>query len=66
MGAPYQNAISSLLQRRTELMRDAKDLREQLAVAGNNIEALDRTLETLGYKSDLRTVVTRELSVSWL
>ena len=31
-------------------------LREQLAVVGNNIEALDRTLETLGYKGDLKTV----------
>jgi hypothetical protein len=59
MGVPYQNTISSLLQKRDELMRDAKDLRESLAVVGNNIEALDRTLETLGYKGDLKTVVTR-------
>jgi len=50
MGVPYQNTISSLLQKRDELMRDAKDLREQLAVVGNNVEALDRTLETLGFK----------------
>jgi hypothetical protein len=59
MGIPYQNTISGLLQKRTELMREAKDLREALAVVGNNIEALDRTLETLGYKGDLKTVVTR-------
>ena len=50
MGVPYQNTISSLLQKRDELMRDAKDLREQVAVVGNNVEALDRTLETLGFK----------------
>src|SRR6266481_3703879 len=59
MGIPYQNTISSLLRKRDELMRAAKDMREQLAVVGNNIEALDRTLETLGYKGDLKTVVTR-------
>src|SRR5258706_10246390 len=59
MSAPYQNAISSLLQKRDELMREAMDLRESLAVVGNNIEALDRTLETLGHKGDLKTVVTR-------
>ena len=42
MSIPYQNTISSLLQKRDELMRDAKDLREHLVVVGNNIEALDR------------------------
>lgn len=59
MGVPYQNTISSLLQKRAELMGDAMKLREQLAVVGNNIEALDRTLETLGYKGDLKTVAPR-------
>ena len=34
-------------------------LRESLAIVGNNIEALDRTLETLGYKGDLKTVAPR-------
>jgi hypothetical protein len=59
MGTPYQNTISGLLQKRAELMGEAMKLRESLAVVGNNIEALDRTLETLGYRGDLKTVVTR-------
>lgn len=58
-GIFYQNTISSLLQKRDERMRDAKDLRESLAVVGNNIEVLDRTLETLGCKGELNTVATR-------
>lgn len=59
MSVPYQNTISGLLQKRAELMGDAMKLREQLAVVGNNIEALDRTLGTLGYKGDLKTVAPR-------
>lgn len=59
MGVPYQNTISGLLQKRSELMGDAMKLREQLAVVGNSIEALDRTLETLGCNGDLKTVAPR-------
>ena len=53
MGVPYQNTISGLLQRRAELMADARELRERTAVVGNDIAALDRTLETLGYQGEL-------------
>jgi hypothetical protein len=59
VGEPYANTISGLLKRRSELMGEAMKLREQLAVVGNNIEALDRTLETLGYKGDLKAVMPR-------
>lgn len=53
MGTPYQNTISGLLQRRAELMADARELRERMAVVGNDIAALDRTLETLGYQGEM-------------
>jgi hypothetical protein len=53
MGTPYQNTISGLLKRRAELMADARELRERMAVVGNDIAALDRTLETLGHQGDL-------------
>jgi hypothetical protein len=59
MAEPYANTISGLLKRRSELMGEAMTLREQLAVVGNNIEALDRTLETLGHKGDLKAVMPR-------
>jgi hypothetical protein len=53
MGTPYQNTISGLLKRRAELMADARELRERMAVVGNDLAALDRTLETLGYQGGL-------------
>lgn len=59
MSQPYANTISGLLKRRAELMTESVALREKLAVVGNDIEALDRTLETLGYKGDLKGVTPR-------
>lgn len=59
MGEPYANTISGLLRKRSELMGDAQRLREQLAHVGNDIEALDRTLVSLGYQGDLKTVQPR-------
>jgi hypothetical protein len=40
MGQPYQNTISGLLKRRAELMADARELRERMAVVGNDLAAL--------------------------
>ena len=34
-------------------MADARELRERMAVVGNDLAALDRTLETRGYQGDL-------------
>ena len=54
MGAPYANTISGLLKKRSELMGNALRLREELAHVGNDIEALDRTLISLGFEGDLK------------
>jgi hypothetical protein len=59
MGEPYANTISGLLRKRAELMGDAQKLREQLAHVGNDIEALDRTLISLGYDGDLKGMQPR-------
>ena len=59
MGIPYQNTISGLLQKRSEMMGEAQGLRESLAKVGNDIEALDRTLIALGYRGDLKSVAPR-------
>jgi hypothetical protein len=40
-------------------MGDAQRLREELAHIGNDIEALDRTLISLGHKGDLKSVQPR-------
>jgi hypothetical protein len=57
MATPYQNTISGLLKRRAELMADARELRERMAVAGSDLAALNRTLETLGYQGDLKAPI---------
>ena len=53
MAEPYRNTISGLIRKRSELMGEAQRLREELAHVGNDIEALDRTLISLGYDGDL-------------
>lgn len=58
MGTPYQNTISGLLRKRTQLMREAGAIKERLSVIGNDVQALDRTLETLGFKGKHETTVT--------
>lgn len=40
-------------------MGEAQRLREALAVVGNDVEALDRVLETLGYQGDLKAITPR-------
>lgn len=59
MAESYTNTISGLLRKRSEMMGEAQRLREALAVVGNDIEALDRVLETLGYQGDLKGVTPR-------
>jgi hypothetical protein len=59
MPKPYQNTISGLLKKRSELMGEAQRLREELATVGNSIEALDRTLGALGYEGDLKCITPR-------
>lgn len=55
----YDNAISGLLRKRGEMLANLADLREQIAVQSNDIEAIERILETLGYSGDLPTKATR-------
>jgi chemotaxis protein histidine kinase CheA len=50
----YEHAIGGLLQKRTEMMEEMAITRERLAVLSNDIEALDRVLERLGYDGDIK------------
>jgi hypothetical protein len=50
----YQHAIGGLLQKRAEMMEEMAATRERLAVLSNDVEALDRVLETLGYQGDVK------------
>lgn len=45
----FAHTISGLLLKRQEMMEEVSQLRERMAVLSNDVEALDRVLETLGY-----------------
>ncbi len=50
----YQHAIGGLLQKREEMMEEIAMTRERLAILSNDVEALDRVLERLGYDGDIK------------
>ena len=50
----YQHAIGGLLQERAEMMEEMAATRKRLAILSNDVEALDRVLETLGYQGDVK------------
>jgi hypothetical protein len=54
MDAGYQNTVSGLLHKRGEMLASMADLREQIAVLSNDLESIERVMETPGYEGDLR------------
>lgn len=56
----YEHAISGLLTKRREMLTEAERLRDRLAEIRNDLQALDRTLETLGFKGDLEGMMPRQ------
>ena len=50
----FAHTISGLLAKRGEMMEEMAQVRERLAVMSNDIEAIDRVLETLGYSGDIK------------
>lgn len=50
----YEHTINGLLQKRAEMMEEIATTRERLAVLSNDVEALDRVLERLGYDGDIK------------
>jgi hypothetical protein len=55
----YHHTITGLLRKRGEMLANLSDLREQIAVLSNDLESIERILETLGYDGDLPTKATR-------
>jgi hypothetical protein len=56
----YQHTISGLLKKRSDLFNEAERIRDRLAVIRNDIDALDRTLDVLGYDGDLDAAMPRQ------
>ncbi len=56
----YEHTISGLLHKRVEMFHEAERIRDRLAELKNDIGALDRTLDTLGYTGDFDALMPRE------
>ena len=54
----YQNTISGLLRKRTDLVAELQSLRERMAAITNDIASFDRVLESLGHEE---TATERQL-----
>lgn len=50
----YEHTINGLLQKRAEMMEEIAVTRERLAVLSNDVEAMDRVLERLGYDGEVK------------
>jgi hypothetical protein len=48
-----ESTINGLLRKREELQRENAELRERTAIVANDIEAIDRVLDTFGYQGEL-------------
>ncbi|WP_429924517.1 hypothetical protein ACQY1H_18420 [Agrobacterium vitis] len=54
------HTVSGLLTKRSQLFSEAERIRDRLAEIKNDIGALDRTLNVLGYKGDLDAAMPRQ------
>jgi hypothetical protein len=56
----FEHTISGLLTKRMDLFHEAERIRDRLAEIRNDIDALDRTLNVLGYDGDLDAAMPRQ------
>lgn len=52
----YQHTVNGLLQKRREIMQEMVVMRERLGALANDVEAIDRVLQTLGHAEKLEMV----------
>lgn len=56
----FEHTISGLLTKRADLFNEAERLRDRLAEIRNDLSAIDRTLNVLGYTGDLDAAMPRQ------
>ena len=56
----YSHSVNGLLQKRADLYNEAERIRDRLAEIKNDIGAIDRTLNVLGYTGDLDAAMPRQ------
>ena len=49
----YENTVSGLLRKWTDLFNEAEALRDRIATIRNDVEALDRIFRAFGFDGDL-------------
>ena len=59
----YARGIAALLRKRAEKLDEAADCRARLGVLQNDLEAIERVMETMGYDGELPTVHTRQARI---
>lgn len=56
----FEHTISGLLKKRAELFWEAQQLRDRIAEIKNDLGAVDRVLQSLGYTGDLDAAMPRQ------
>lgn len=56
----FDHTISGLLSKRADILGEAQDLRTRIAEIKNDLDAIDRTLNVLGYTGDLDAQMPRQ------
>lgn len=56
----FEHTITGLLSKRADLFNEAERIRDRLAEIKNDIGAIDRTLNVLGYTGDLDAAMPRQ------
>ena len=56
----FEHTINGLLTKRADLFNEAERLRDRQAEIKNDASAIDRVLDTLGYKGDLDAIMPRQ------
>lgn len=64
MSDDYSHTISGLLRRREDLMGQISHLRERTGLLSNDVEAIDRVLDSLGYAGDLPSKTARTARIA--
>jgi len=54
------HTISGLSSKRADILGEAQDLRTRIAEIKNDLDAIDRTLNVLGYTGDLDAMMPRQ------